>query len=194
LAHYDEETIVVYQAYQPAIVQYAVEHQRLGGPNFSFTRMSWVKPNFLWMMYRSGWGTKPGQEAVLALRMRRSAFETILIDAVHSSFVAEVYVHEEAWQAAVEKSSVRLQWDPDHDPQGSPLERRAIQLGLRGESLRRFATEWLVEVEDISGFVREQRERLGRRLSVETPRERVLPVRDVRLAVRLGVSPEPADG
>jgi hypothetical protein len=28
---------------------------------------------------------------------------------------------------------VRLQWDPDHHPNGSPLKRRAIQLGLRND-------------------------------------------------------------
>lgn len=30
-------------------------------------------------------------------------------------------------------SSVRLQWDPDHHPDGSPRRRRAIQLGLRND-------------------------------------------------------------
>ncbi|WP_141653813.1 DUF4291 family protein, partial [Erwinia billingiae] len=27
-------------------------------PPFSMTRMTWIKPSFLWMMYRSGWGMK----------------------------------------------------------------------------------------------------------------------------------------
>src|SRR5262245_58806343 len=26
--------------------------------------MSWIKLNFLWMMFRSGWGTKPDQEVI----------------------------------------------------------------------------------------------------------------------------------
>jgi len=49
LAHYDAETIVVYQAYRPSIGEYAVRHRAFGG-GFSYTRMSWIKPNFLWMM------------------------------------------------------------------------------------------------------------------------------------------------
>src|SRR5271166_497945 len=81
LAHYDDQTVVVYQAYRPTIAEFAVTHQRFGGPAFSFARMSWVKPNFLWMMYRSGWGTKAGQEATLAVRLIRTAFNTILSDA-----------------------------------------------------------------------------------------------------------------
>jgi hypothetical protein len=188
LAHYDDKTIVVYQAYQPAIAEFAVTHQRFGGPGFSFARMSWVKPNFLWMMYRSGWGTKAGQEATLAMRVRRDAFDAILADAVHSSFVPEVYGREQDWREAVARSSVRLQWDPDHDPHAVPLERRAIQLGLRGETLRRYATEWLVEIEDISSFVSEQRGRLADRQPIETPREDVLPVVDARVAARLGLT------
>jgi hypothetical protein len=192
LAHYDEKTIVVYQAYQPGIAEFAVTHQRFGGPSFSFERMSWVKPNFLWMMYRSGWGTKAGQEATLAVHVRREAFDAILADAVHSSFMPDVYGREEEWRAAVARSSVRLQWDPDHDPHGAPLERRAIQLGLRGETLRRYATEWLVEVEDISSFVSEQRGRLMDRRPIETPREDVLSVPDAQVAARLGVSINPS--
>jgi hypothetical protein len=29
---------------------------------------TWVKPSFLWMMYRSGWATTPGQERILPAR------------------------------------------------------------------------------------------------------------------------------
>ena len=75
LASFDQDSIIVYQAYKPSIGQYAIEHGRLGGPDFSFTRMSWIKPNFLWMMYRSGWGTKPGQEITLGLRLKRTYFD-----------------------------------------------------------------------------------------------------------------------
>ena len=50
LAHFDDETLVIYQAYRPTIGNYAIKHGELGGPDFSFSRMSWIKPNFLWMM------------------------------------------------------------------------------------------------------------------------------------------------
>jgi Domain of unknown function (DUF4291) len=111
--------------------------------------MSWIKPNFLWMMYRCGWASKEGQEVVLAVRLKRSAFDEILRQAIHSSFVPEVYGTEDAWKRAVAGSDVRLQWDPDHDPAGNPVERRAIQLGLRGEVLARYANEWLLDLQDI---------------------------------------------
>jgi hypothetical protein len=156
LAQFDADTVIVYQAYRPAIGKYAAQHQRFGG-EFSFSRMSWIKPNFLWMMYRSGWGTKEGQEVTLAVRLRRAGFEEILKRAVHSSYLPEVYGSPERWRAQLAESPVRLQWDPDHDPQGGKQERRAIQLGMAGDVLRSYAQDWIVSIEDISGFVAEQR-------------------------------------
>src|SRR5207249_1895804 len=110
-----------------------------GGPDFALSRMSWIKPNFLWMMYRCGWAAKEGQEVVLAISLQRAAFDAILAQAVPSSFDALDYPTRDAWEAAVAASSVRLQWDPDHDPSGRPLDRRAVQLGLRGEVLHKFS-------------------------------------------------------
>lgn len=109
MAHYDEETIVVYQAYNSAVADYAVKHGQLGGPHFSFTRMSWIKPNFLWMMYRCGWASKENQERVLGLRIGTDFFEAILEAAVPSSFDADLYVSHEDWKRALQRSEVRLQ-------------------------------------------------------------------------------------
>src|SRR5688572_7892736 len=157
LAQCDEESIVVYQAYSPSIGNFAASHGYFGG-EFSFNRMSWIKPNFLWMMYRSGWGTKPGQEVTLAVRIKRDAFDAILAQAVHTTFVPEVYSTHHAWKERLADSPVRLQWDPDHDPQGAKQDRWAIQLGLSGEVLKKYAREWIVEIEDISDFAVSQRE------------------------------------
>jgi Domain of unknown function (DUF4291) len=177
LAQYDAESIVVYQAYRPDIGRFAAEHGTFGG-DFQLGRMSWIKPNFLWMMFRCGWGTKENQEVTLAVRIRRSAFDLILSEAVFSSYTAEVYPTYEDWQEAVKHSSVRVQWDPDHHPGGDKLERRAIQLGLRGKVLAQYAREWIVDIEDISDFVQTEREKvLNRRYSdLLTPRETVYPV------------------
>jgi hypothetical protein len=188
LAQFDDESVIVYQAYRQSIGRFAAEHQHFGG-EFSFTRMSWIKPNFLWMMYRSGWGEKVDQEITLAIRLRRAAFDEILKQAVHSAFVPEIYANDSDWQKAVATSDVRLQWDPDHDPHGAKLERRAIQLGLRGEVLRRFSSEWILEICDISDFVARQRENVHAGCEqLITPEERVYPPGDPATASRLGVS------
>jgi hypothetical protein len=50
LAHFDSASIVVYQAYRRSIGEFAIRHGHLGGADFNFSRMSWIKPNFLWMI------------------------------------------------------------------------------------------------------------------------------------------------
>ncbi|MCB9857836.1 MAG: DUF4291 domain-containing protein [Phycisphaerales bacterium] len=194
LAQFDDESIVVYQAYRPEIGHFAAKHGYFGG-EFSLSRMSWIKPNFLWMMYRSGWGQKEGQEVVLAVRLQRSAFDEILAQAVPSSNSIDTFRTHEEWKAAMARSSVRLQWDPDRSPKGGPLERRAIQLGLRGAVLASYSRDWLVGIDDVSELVAEQREIA---FSVKpdalmVPTERVYPVADIETARRIGLSDHPGD-
>lgn len=191
LAQFDEFSIVVYQASRPAIGKFAATQGYFGG-EFSFERMSWIKPNFLWMMYRSGWGTKVNQETILAIWLKRSAFDDILALAVHSTFVPEVYASEKEWKKAVQRSNVRLQWDPDHRPSGTKLACRAIQLGLRGDVLKAYAKEWIIDIEDISEFVQQQRQNIAGCTQLITPRETVYPVFNLDTTVKLGLAPNPA--
>lgn len=189
LAQFDAQTVVVYQAYNPAIGRYAAGHGSFGG-DFRYDRMSWIKTNFLWMMYRSGWGTKVDQEVTLALRLRRTFFDALLAQAVPSGWDGTLYPTREDWTRAVGRSDVRLQWDPDHHPSGAKLERRAVQLGLRGRALEAFGRRELVEVLDLSAFVAEQRAVLaaGGVGSLVTPRERVYTPADPAVAARLGLA------
>ncbi len=184
LAQYDADSVVVYQAYPPKIAAYAAEHGRLGGPGFSFDRMSWIKTSFLWMMHRSEWASKPGQRAVLALWLDRAAFDRMLSEAVSSRHTPGIYPTQADWQAAVAASDVRLQWDPDYPPYGPKLARRAAQIGLRGDTLRKFATEWIVQVEDITGFVQQQAVFAAEPDMLLVPAQRIYPV-DADIALRL---------
>jgi hypothetical protein len=186
LAQFDEHSIIVYQAYRPSIGRFVIEYGQFGG-DFSFSRMSWIKPNFLWMMYRSGWGTKEGQEITLGLRLRREFFDSLLAQAIQSTYNATDHATRKEWQHTLAKSMVRLQWDPDHDPAGTKLDRRAIQLGLRGTVLEAFARHELLEVIDLTAFVAEQRQHAASLgfLDLRTPVERVYCPADSAIGVRL---------
>ena len=171
LAHYDSESIVVYQAYNQSIGNHASSANQLGG-EFRFDRMSWIKPSFLWMMYRSDWGTKTNQTVVLAIHIRLAFFEEILAEAIHSSFEQTIYPSHGDWKERLERSEVRLQWDPDHAPSGARLKRRAIQLGLRGKTLRTYATEAVQRIDDVSQLVSDGRRSLKKNQPLMIPRER----------------------
>jgi Domain of unknown function (DUF4291) len=192
IAQFDDEGVVVYQAYRPTIGNFAATHGYFGG-EFSLNRMSWIKPNFLWMMYRfsfweappTGWGQKEGQEVVLAVKIKREAFDTILAAAVCSGYESDLYPTEKDWKHAVNRSDVRLQWDPDHSPTGGKLIRKAIQLGLRGDTLTAYAREWIISIEDISAFVREQYQHINDFDRLIVPSESIYPVIDLDTISRL---------
>jgi len=175
LATFDDQTIVVYQAFRRSIAQEAVDGQRFGA-QFSLTRMSWIKPGFLWMMHRSGWASKEDQERVLAVRVRRDAFDRWLAGGVASSFDGTCFPDSDAWKAAVGRSSVRVQWDPDHDPFGKPLARRAVQIGLRGPALIEYSSAAIVVIEDITAFVHDQHHIVAHRPDdLVVPRQELYP-------------------
>ena len=149
--------------------------------------MSWIKPNFLWMMYRSAWGTKEGQEITLGLRLRRGFFDCLLAQAVASSWDPSDQIAQDEWEAAIARSDVRLQWDPDHDPHGKAVSRRAIQLGLRGAALDAFGKRELLEVIDMTAFVAAQRSQLQQAglAELKTPAERVYHPAEASIARQL---------
>lgn len=190
LAHQTEELVVVYQAYKHSIADFAVENQFLGGPEYSYGRMSWIKPNFLWMMYRCGWAAKENQERVLALWIKKADLEAILNMAVISSFNQQYYESHEQWKTDLTTKEVRLQWDPDHDPYGNKLERRAIQLGIKGEALANFGKKQIVKIEDVTDFVKQQKMFLdnGQPEQLFIPVETVFEPASQELKNRIGIS------
>lgn len=190
IAQSDDNTITVYQAFNPQISRYAVDNQRFGGSHYSTSRMTWIKPNFMWMMYRAGWATKENQERILAIKITLDGFREILRQAVHSSFISPIYEDRDDWKAQLSISDVRLQWDPDHNPTGEKLTRKAIQLGLRGDVFHKFNDEWIIKIEDITDFVTEQRENAnGDFTKLEVPFERVVSFAEhTDIVERIGLS------
>jgi hypothetical protein len=148
-AGYDDETITVYQAYSAAIALPALDAQRFVPP-FKRDRMTWIKPSFLWMMYRSGWATKEGQEHVLAIRLRRPGFDTAVAGACLSHYSPHVHASHEAWSRQLRTSPVRVQWDPERSLQLQPLEHRSLQLGLSGDAVHRYVDDWTVDIRDVT--------------------------------------------
>lgn len=69
-AVYDDKTIRIYQAYNNRIADEAIKNGTFGS-SFNRNRMTWIKPSFLWMMYRSGWATKENQERILAIKLQQ---------------------------------------------------------------------------------------------------------------------------
>ena len=161
-ACYTDETIDVYQAFSPAIADEAVAAGTLVPP-FRLDRMTWIKPSFLWMMYRSGWATKPGQERVLRVRLTRVGFEWALARGCLSHFEAGAYSNEAAWRAQLAASPVRIQWDPERNLMLESVEHRSLQVGLCGEAVRKYVNEWIRDITDVTQDVRAVADLVARR-------------------------------
>ena len=149
-ASFDAESITVYQAFGHEIADAALSAGRFVAP-FSLSRMTWVKPSFLWMMYRSGWASKPGQERVLSVRMSRAGFEEALGESCLSHFDPELHADQDAWREQLRDCPTRVQWDPERTLDGQPHPHRSLQLGLSGLAVTRYVTAWILGIEDITG-------------------------------------------
>ncbi|MEJ1239700.1 DUF4291 domain-containing protein [Chryseolinea sp. T2] len=189
IGYQNDSSIVVYQAYKRSTADFAAKNQVFGGDGFSYNRMSWIKPNFLWMMFRCGWAEKEGQEGVLAITLSKTFFLEILSKAIISSFNTDYYSDQNKWKEDLSNADVRLQWDPDHDALGNKITRRAIQLGLKGEMLERYGKSEIISIRDITPFVVEQKKLLdyGNTQALVVPHETIFQIDDANLATRIGI-------
>lgn len=171
LASFDDESIIVYQAYNNDIGQYACENGHfIGCPSHNHKRMTCmknnsytyklehivhsifvgIKTNFLWMMYRSNWASRSNQQCILAIWLRRSAFDGYLARSIHTN--GELDDGNETHL----KGRILIQWDPDHHPDGTPvLGRRAMQLGLKNIDSFLDGRD-ILRIVDVTPFVRQQ--------------------------------------
>jgi len=178
-AVYSPESITVYQAYPPEIADAAVAAGRFVAP-YKRDRMTWIKPSFLWMMYRCGWATKPGQERVLAIDITRAGFEWALANSCLSHFDPALHTDRDSWARRLRTSPVRIQWDPERSLSLGVLPYRSLQVGLAGEAAARYVDEWIVGLRDLTltvraihGLLRDGDERRARAL---LPEERPYPL------------------
>jgi hypothetical protein len=151
-AFYTEKTIRVYQAYSDKIADTALRHGTFVSPPFKMERMTWIKPSFLWMMYRSDWGKKEsGQSRILAIDITREGFEWAL---EHSliSHKAKDYTNKEEWLKIKNITPVRIQWDPERDLHSQPLEYRSIQIGLSKEAVNLYVNKWIQHITDVTNL------------------------------------------
>lgn len=148
-AVYDETTIRVYQAYPDNIADAALARGTFVAPPFKMERMTWIKPSFLWMMYRAGWGFKDsGQKRILALDITRAGFEWALAHSCLSH--ADTATSKDAWRAKKEAAPVRIQWDPERDVLLQPRAQRAIQIGLSQEAVELYVNHWITCITDLT--------------------------------------------
>lgn len=179
IGQFNENEIVIYQAFKKSIAEFAVANQKFGGEDYDFNRHTQLKPSFLWMMYYSGWAHKKNQEHVLAITLSIPGFEelldkAVLIDKGHAETDAPVSIH----------------WESYHDLFGNKTERMAAKIVLKGAAMKQYNDSWIKSIEDISDYVQEQQALLeaNKIADIRVPRERAYAPQDLNVLRRLNAT------
>ncbi|GAA3581122.1 DUF4291 domain-containing protein [Gibbsiella greigii] len=156
-AFYTKDFIRVYQAYSDIIADSVIRNGAFVSPPFSMTRMTWIKPSFLWMMYRSDWGMKDlGQKRILAIDLTHEGFFTLISQGVlnhHNNM--DISEDAEVWKLKIKSSDVVIQWDPERDIYLNKLNYRTIQIGLRNKAVYDYCHKWIVDINDLTELTKE---------------------------------------
>eukprot|EP00040_Diaphanoeca_grandis_P011887 m.60888 g.60888 ORF g.60888 m.60888 type:complete len:242 (-) comp22900_c1_seq1:130-855(-) len=139
---FDDEGVYFYQAYNNDIADWAIKNQKLGGPHFNQSRMTWLKPAFAWVLYRSKYGHSHNQTRILKFKLAHATVAEILskCDCKHGGG----------------GSNGRVQWDPARDlfsGEGKVprkmLTKRAIQIGVK-DNVQALFVNGAITIEDVT--------------------------------------------
>ncbi|TCP23388.1 uncharacterized protein DUF4291 [Tenacibaculum skagerrakense] len=188
-AHYDNKTITVYQAYNKLIALPAIKNNKFEAP-FSFTRMAWIKPSYLWLMERSNWGTKNNQDYILGIKLKRIFWEKALQMGILTDPDHLVYKSGLEWEQKFKEAKVHIQWDPERNIEGSKLQERTIQVGISRFLIEEYNNEWIEEIIDLTPLTKKinQLRKQGKYSEAKrlVPKERIYSLPEV-IEKRIGV-------
>ena len=188
-ADYDRETISVYQAYAKSISISAIKNNKFEKP-FSFNRMTWIKPSYLWLMERCNWGTKTNQEHILGIKIKRSSWEKALLEGVLTNPDAAIYKNGALWDKKFRNAKIHIQWDPERTLKGAKMQIRSIQVGIGRDLITEYNEEWIQEIIDVTPLtkkirllIKEGKYKEAKRI---VPKEKNYPVSD-DIKQRIGI-------
>jgi hypothetical protein len=142
--------------------------------------MTWIKPSFLWLMHRSHWGQKSGQERTLAVRIRRTGWEKALSLGVLTHPEPSIHGRSGEWEKQFQNALVHIQWDTERSLRGSAQNRYSIQVGISRHLIQEFVDEWIVSLKDLSPTVAKIRQLLqsGKEKNAKRllPSEKIFPI------------------
>jgi hypothetical protein len=153
LACYDDEKVTVFAAHDDAIGAYAVANGQFGGPAWRQDRITRFRTSIGRVMARSWQGQRAGKRSVLGISLKRTAFDSVLRQAVHwREFPEGLYAEPAQWRLAVRYSQVVMDWAPDCDPGGADLDRYCVRFGVRALALEGFCGDWVLAVHDLTAL------------------------------------------
>ncbi len=186
---FNNKTITLYQAYNKDIALPAIMNNRFEKP-FSFNRMTWIKPSYLWLMERSNWATKSNQEFILGIKLKIEYWEKALSLGILTHPDKEIYLNGLDWEEKFKNAQVHIQWDPERTLRGSKLQERSIQVGISRFLIEEYNNNWIEEIIDLTPLTKKinSLRKLGKYKEAKRllPPEKVYPV-NYEIAKRIGI-------
>ena len=180
-ATFDCNNIAVYAAFSSSIADVALQNQKLLAP-FSYHRMTWIKPSFLWLMYRSNWAESAGMERILQIWIKRTEWDNALKEAILTTPEAHVYKDAKKWRKQLDKARIRVQWDPERNIKNERLNYKSIQIGITTALSETYAKKWITKIEDMTPITRQIQALVAQKNYEKAikflPEERIYPVND----------------
>ncbi|MDE6034536.1 MAG: DUF4291 domain-containing protein [Ruminococcus sp.] len=126
-------------------------------------------------------GNQKNQECILSIDIRREVFDSLLTQAVLTSPDSSL-IDGKAWEKQFSDTTVYCQFDPDRNINGNPINRSAIQIGVKGPALRQFLNG-IHRIEDLMPSVRKWNTlRKSGKLNIkDLPTEKLYPVSDRKI-------------
>jgi hypothetical protein len=176
-AFYTDQFIRVYQAFNDAIADSALQSGKFVSPPFKIERTTWIKPSFLWMMYRSGWAAKENQNRILAIDITHQGLLWALEHSCLSHFDSSTHADYEEWKKLKNTSPVVIQWDPERDIHLNKLEYRALQIGLTPPAAKLYTEQWITDISDVTATAQKIKSLIENNLLAEAIR--LLPIEKI---------------
>ena len=152
-AAYTDDWVRVYQAFDPEVGKSLLDHREFRA-GFNKNRYTWIKTSLPWIAKRSLWASAVNQKMVLAIDIKRSFFDRLLLSSHNSSPVFGVYYENRShYKSESAKKQNVVQWDPDRDWNGNRMSRKAIQVGVSPAFLGGYLSS-IVGVQDITSLVK----------------------------------------
>lgn len=167
MAWYDKNDVLVYV---PHIGEYYGDK--------TVSRPIWITPSFTWMMHHADWLNSPDYEVIECMMIQRFVFDELLFEAFPADFPNNQYESQDEWKEQKAQATVLYQWQDDYSPDGLPLKRKTLLLGVHSRTWMQFVIKsQIVSFNDIDESLFKQKEQAIAPFDLlKIPDEQIYPV------------------
>jgi hypothetical protein len=71
------------------------------------------------------------------------------------TYKEHIYKTQKNWKEKLNTTSVRIQWGPEKKLKLGNLNYKSIQIGVKGDALKKYIKDWIVQIDNITNLSKE---------------------------------------